>query len=78
MWLRSGSPDEWLLELVDDSDPSVCLAVAERLTPAQLLPLRFHSDIRVRYEAAGRVSVGALDAMRKDEIRWCASWSRRD
>jgi|CZKF01.1.fsa_nt_gi hypothetical protein len=57
---------ERLLELVDDSDPSVCLAVAERLTPTQLLPLRFHPDIRVRYEAAGRVPVSALDVMRKD------------
>jgi hypothetical protein len=51
---------------VDDSDPAVCLAVAERLTPTQLLPLRFHPDIRVRYEAAGRVPVSALDVMRKD------------
>ena len=33
---------------------------------AQLLPLRFHPDIRVRHEAAGRVPVSALDAMRKD------------
>ncbi len=57
---------EWLPELADDPDPSVCLAVAERLTPAQLLPLRFHSDIRVRYEAAGRVPLSALDVMRKD------------
>jgi hypothetical protein len=30
------------------------------------LPLRCHPDIRVRYEAAGRVLVSALDAMRKD------------
>jgi hypothetical protein len=52
--------------MVDDPDASVCLAVAERLTPTQLLALRFHSDIRVRYEAAGRVPVSALDVMRKD------------
>ena len=52
--------------MVDDPDASVCLAVAERLTPTQLLPLRFHPDIRVRHEAAGRVPVSALDAMRKD------------
>jgi hypothetical protein len=57
---------EWLPELADDPDASVCLAVAERLTPAQLLPLRFHNDIRVRYEAAGRVPFHALEAMRKD------------
>jgi hypothetical protein len=31
-----------------------------------LLRLRFHPDIRVRHEAAGRVPVSALDAMRKD------------
>jgi len=43
-----------------------CLAVAERLAPTQLLPLRFHPDIRVRYEAAGRVPVNALDVMRRD------------
>jgi hypothetical protein len=54
------------LQLVDDPDASVCLAVAGRLTPTQLLPLRFHCDIRVRYEAAGRVPVSALDVMRKD------------
>jgi oligoendopeptidase F len=30
------------------------------------LPLRFHSDIRVRYEAAERVPISALEAMRKD------------
>ena len=52
--------------MVDDPDASVCLAVAERLTPTQLLRLRFHPDIRVRHEAAGRVPVSALDAMRKD------------
>jgi HEAT repeat protein len=57
---------EWLPELVNDPDASVCLAVAERLTPTQLLPLRFHSDIRVRYEAAGHVPISALEAMRKD------------
>lgn len=57
---------EWLPDLVDDPDASVCLAVAERLTPTQLLPLRFHSDIRVRYEAAGRVPLSALEVMRKD------------
>jgi hypothetical protein len=57
---------EWLPDLVDDPDASVCLAVAQRLTPAQLLPLRFHDDIRVRYEAAGRVAVSALEVMRKD------------
>jgi hypothetical protein len=59
-------PAEWLPKLVNDPDASVCLAVAERLDPAQLLPLRFHSHFRVRYEAAGRVPVSALDAMRKD------------
>ena len=58
---------EWLPELMDDPEASVCLAVAERLTPTQLLPLLFHSDIRVRYEAAGRVPISALEAMRKDE-----------
>jgi HEAT repeat protein len=57
---------EWLQELVNDPDASVCLAVAERLTPTQLLPLRFHEDIRIRYEAAGRVPVKALEAMRSD------------
>jgi hypothetical protein len=31
-----------------------------------LLRLRFHPDIRVRHEAAGRIPVSALDAMRKD------------
>jgi HEAT repeat protein len=58
---------EWLPQLVNDSDASVCLAVAERLNPAQLLPLRFHEHFRVRYEAAGRVPVSALDAMRRDD-----------
>ena len=58
---------EWLPELIDDPDASVSLAVAERLTPTQLLPLRFHSDFRVRYEAAGRVPISALAAMREDE-----------
>ena len=57
---------EWLLELVNDPDGSVCLAVAERLTPAQLLSLRFHRDIRVRYEAAGRVPLDGLNAMVED------------
>jgi hypothetical protein len=60
-------PPEWLGELVNDSDVSVCLAAAERLSPAQLLPLRFHSHFRIRYEAAGRVPDNALDAMRHDE-----------
>jgi len=58
---------EWLMELVNDPDASVCLAVAERLAPAQLLPLRFHSHFRVRYEAAGRVPLSALAAMRNDD-----------
>jgi len=58
---------EWLPELIDDADPTVVLTVAARLTPMQLLPLRFHADFRVRYEAAGRVPLGALNAMQKDE-----------
>jgi hypothetical protein len=58
---------EWLPELIDDPDSTVTLAVAERLTPTQLLPLRFHSDFRVRYEAAGRVPISALAAMQEDE-----------
>jgi hypothetical protein len=69
---RIGAPqlkhmiDEWLPELVDDPDASVCLEVAKRLAPAQLLPLRYHGDMRVRYEVAGRVPVSALEVMRKD------------
>ncbi len=58
---------EWLTELINDPDVSVCLAVAERLAPAKLLPLRFHSHFRVRYEVAGRVPVSALEVMRKDD-----------
>jgi HEAT repeat protein len=58
---------DWLPELIDDSDSAVVLAVAERLTPIQLLPLRFHPDFRVRYEAAGRVSLSAVTAMQNDE-----------
>jgi HEAT repeat protein len=58
---------EWLPELIDDPDAAVALAVAERLTPTQLLPLRFHSDFRVRYEAAGRVPISAVAGMQNDE-----------
>lgn len=58
---------EWLPELIDDPSGAVVLAVAERLTPTQLLPLRFHADFRVRYEAAGRVPLSALAAMQGDE-----------
>ena len=58
---------EWLPELIDDPNVAVVLAVAERLTPIQLLPLRYHLDFRVRYEAAGRVPLSALVAMQKDE-----------
>ncbi len=58
---------EWLPELIDDPDATVVLAVAERLTPVQLLPLRFHPDFRVRYEAAGRVPIGSVAAMQDDE-----------
>jgi hypothetical protein len=58
---------EWLPELIDDPDAAVVLAVAERLAPSQLLPLRFHRDFRVRYEAAGRVPTGAVAAMQDDE-----------
>jgi hypothetical protein len=58
---------EWLPELIDDPDAKVVLAVAERLTPTQLLPLRFHPDFRVRYEAAGRVPASAVAAMQDDE-----------
>ena len=58
---------EWLLELIDDPDVSGCLAGAERVAPAQVLPLRFHSSLRVRHEVAKRIPVSALDAMRKDD-----------
>jgi hypothetical protein len=58
---------EWLPEFLDDPDAAVTLTVAERLTPAQLLPLRFHDDFRVRYEAAGRVPLSALAVMQRDE-----------
>jgi hypothetical protein len=58
---------EWLPEFINDPDPAVVLAVAERLTPTQLLPLRFHGDFRVRYEAAGKVPVSAVAAMQDDE-----------
>lgn len=58
---------EWLPEMIDDPDPTVVLAVATRLTPMQLLPLRFHSDFRVRYEAAGRAPLNSLGAMQKDD-----------
>jgi hypothetical protein len=58
---------EWLPEFLDDPDAAVTLTVAERLTPAQLLPLRFHDDFRVRYEAAGRVPHSALAVMQRDE-----------
>jgi len=60
-------PAEWLPQLANDTDASVCLAAAERLSSAQLLPLRFHSHFRVRYEVAGRVPDNALDAMRHDD-----------
>src|ERR1035441_7073260 len=65
---------EWLPELIDDPDAAVVLAAARRLTPSQLLPLRFHLDFRVRYEAAGRVPVSAVAAMQDDEdpvVREC-------
>ena len=58
---------EWLPELIDDPDAAVVLAVAKRLTPIQLLPLRFHADFRIRYEAAGRVPASAIVAMQDDE-----------
>lgn len=58
---------EWLPELIDDSHGAVVLAVAKRLTSTQLLPLRFHADFRVRYEAAGKVPHRALAAMQRDE-----------
>jgi hypothetical protein len=60
-------PAQWLGKLIHDADASVCLAAAERLSPMQLLPLRFHSQFRVRYEAAGRVPDNALNAMRRDD-----------
>jgi len=36
------------------------------LAPAQLLTLRFHPALRVRYEVAGRIPVNALEEMRAD------------
>jgi hypothetical protein len=32
----------------------------------QLLPLRFHPALRVRYEVAGRIPLSALEEMRGD------------
>ena len=49
-----------------DEDAAVRLAVAQRLTPRQLVKLRADPDWRVRYEVASRIDAAKLAAMRED------------